>query len=128
MAKNPYLHGSCDTEKQSVAYWRSSKQESSIAKRVGGKRVLGSGSKLKKGDVYVKDIARIECKTTCKKSFSVTQEMIEKITIAGSACNELPAIVVEFLSAKGKPLNEVAVIPMWALELLISQARDADRG
>lgn len=125
MAKgfNPYLHRSADKEKQSVAYWRSFKQEEIVAKRLGAKKTRGSGSGKKKGDLYIDSVARIECKTTQRNSFSVTQDMLDKITNAAIGCDEIPAIVVEFIDGAGKRKNEVAVIPMWAFEVLIEKAK-----
>lgn len=115
---------------QSKGYWRSKKQEKTIANKLGGKVVGGSVSrpsghirhkgKTHRGDVQIKDVARIEAKTTSADSFRVTKDMIEKITSAGIGHGEVPAIVIEFLDPLGKPEQEVAVIPMWALQQLIA--------
>lgn len=71
-----------------------------------------------KGDVRVKGFARIECKTTKNRSFSVTMEMIDKIEAAALASNEVPIIVVEFNDGMGRKLKEVAVIPTYMLDRL----------
>lgn len=119
---NPFLNRIAKQEVQPKAYWRAKKQEKAIARTISG-----SGSGRKKGDVEVMNVARIECKTTQNKSFSVTREMVEKITNAGIGSGEVPAIVIEFLDQQGAPESDVAVIPLWALEMLIrNQRRDDD--
>lgn len=59
----------------------SNKQEKKVAKAIGGKQVVNSGATtFYKGDV-VTDNWLIECKTTtatCKASFSIKKEWIEK--------------------------------------------------
>lgn len=101
------------------AYRRSSKQESSLAKRGRGKLVPGSGSGAEKGDVKKYNGAfRIEAKTTSKNSFSVTKDMVKKIEAAALAHTELPAIIVEFLDQRGNPELEVAVVPVDVLDSL----------
>lgn len=124
MSDNPYMKRQKHVDKQSKAYWRAPKQEKNVATRIKGRTISGSGSGNKKGDVFVKGIARIECKTTQNKSFSITKDMLEKISNAGIGNDELPVMVIEFLDSKGLPDDEVAVMPMWALELLINKAQD----
>ena len=104
-----------------VAQERSPKQEKELAKKLGGRVPRGSGSGNEKGDVRVKGIARIEAKTTEKKSFSVTQKMLDKIEDAALPNGEVPAFVVEFIDSKGNPKRSVAVVPMWVLESLTSK-------
>jgi hypothetical protein len=124
MSNNPYLDRCDHANKQSNAYWRAPKQEKKIASTLKGTNISGSGSGRKKGDVCVKGISRIECKTTQNKSFSITRDMVDKITNAGICSGELPAITVEFIDSKGAPTSGVAVIPMWALEMLILKAKN----
>jgi Holliday junction resolvase len=109
------------------AHSRSRKQEREVARRLGGKTTLASGALSEKGDVRLKGVVRIECKTTMAKSFSVTKEMIEKIEHAALSAGELPAVVVEFITPKGKPLSSVAVVPMWALDMVAQCAKTKDR-
>lgn len=104
--------------KHTKSHERAPFQERALAKRMGGDVTRGSGNGLIKGDVRIKGIARIEAKTTKHKSFSITKEMLDKIEDAALSSNELPAIVVEFLGPDGKPDREVAVVPMWAIEIL----------
>jgi hypothetical protein len=115
---NPFLNRIAKKSVQSKGYWRAKKQEKQIARTISG-----SGSGRKKGDVEVMGIARLECKTTQNKSFSVTREMVEKITNAGIGNDEVPAIVIEFLDQRGTPESSLAVIPLWALEMLIRNQR-----
>lgn len=100
---------------------RAPKMEKEKAKRLGGALVPGSGVGQTKGDVRLKGIARIECKTTMKKSFPVTVALVEKIENAVVGLGELPAIIVEFNDGFGKPLKTVAVVPMYVLEELLSR-------
>ena len=65
--------------KSSTRYF-SNKQEKSVAKAVGGKKVANSGATpFYKGDVCTRNIL-VECKTsmTEKQSFSIKKEWIEK--------------------------------------------------
>lgn len=101
------------------AHNRSPKQEKEIASRLGGKTVKGSGCGFDKGDVRVKNVVRIEAKCTQKKSFSITQEMINKIEDAACAAGELPFMEVEFLDQNGKTLNKVAVCPTWVIDMAV---------
>jgi hypothetical protein len=73
---------------------------------------------MEKGDVRIPNVMRIEAKTTKHKSFSVTMEMIEKIEDAALPATEIPAIVIEFHDGTGRKLKEVAVVPVYALELV----------
>lgn len=97
---------------------RAPRMEQSLAKRLGGKVTAGSGNGATKGDIRIKGIARIECKCTKNKSFSVTLDMLEKIEAAGAEGAELPIIVIEFIDANGRPYKEVAVCPMYVLDSL----------
>jgi Holliday junction resolvase len=99
------------------SHTRSPRQEREIAKRVGGAVTRGSGSGNEKGDVRVYRVCRIEAKTTKNKSFSVTREMVGKIENAAMCNGELPALVIEF-NEEGRKVCEVAVVPMWCLELI----------
>lgn len=100
---------------------RAPRMEKEKAERLGGALVPGSGVGQTKGDVRIKGVARLECKTTQKKSFSITQEMIEKIENAVVGLGELPIVLVEFNDGFGKPLKTVAVLPFYALEELLSR-------
>jgi len=104
--------------KHTPSHERAPAQEAELAKRFGGKVTRGSGNGNDKGDVRVKGVLRIEAKTTKHKSFSVTQDMLDKIEEAALTSAELPALVVEF-NEEGKPLRSVAVVPLWALDALI---------
>lgn len=108
------------------SHQRSRVQEKELAKKLGGSVTLGSGNLEVKGDIRVAKVARIECKTTMNKSFSVTREMVRKIQTAAMGAGELPAIVVEFLDKKGKPVSSVAVVPTWVLDLIADFAQSAN--
>jgi hypothetical protein len=103
---------------------RSRKQEKEIATRIGGNITPASGAFAIKGDVRLKGVTRIECKTTMNKSFSVTREIVAKIEDAALSAGELPALVVEFLSPQGHVQSSVAVVPLWVLDTLADFAKD----
>lgn len=107
-----------DKERGNPSYRRSSKQEKEIAAKLGGRRTPGSGSKDEKGDVRLKGVVRIEAKTTKNRSFSVTLDMIAQIEEAALSTGEMPVIAIEFNDGRGKKVKEVAVVPMYVLDLL----------
>lgn len=104
-----------------AAHGRSAKQEAELAGRLGGKRVKGSGCGFDKGDVRVKGVALIEAKTTEKKSYALSREVVRKIEDAATSSGEIPALVIEFIDSKGKPEHRLAIMPMWALEMLVGK-------
>lgn len=115
MSRNSFIHR--DRDHGSSSHRRAPKMEKSLARRLGGETVPGSGSGNQKGDIKrCHGVFRIECKTTKNKSFSVTRDMIRKIEEAALPNREVPAIVIEFIDDTGKPQMEVAVVPMWSLE------------
>jgi len=120
---NPFFTRAKKGESQPKSYWRSKNQEKDLSKRLGGRPITGSGSGIRKGDVRVSGIARIEAKTTLNASFRVTLEMVEKISNAAINNDEMPAIIVEFLDPHGKPKCEVAIVPVAMLEGLIHVAK-----
>lgn len=108
-----------DQRHGTASHRRAPKQERDLATRTGGELVPGSGCSYQKGDVKKAwGIVRIEAKTTKRKSFSVTREMVAKVEDAALGNNEFPAIIIEFLTEQGTPEMEVAVIPMYALTAL----------
>lgn len=106
-----------DVKRGNPSYRRSKRQEKEIAERLGGRRTAASGSKDEKGDVRLRGVMRVEAKTTKNRSFSVTLDMVEQIESAALACNEIPVIAIEF-NHLGKKVKEVAVVPMYVLDLL----------
>ena len=108
---NPFMaRATTGRGKQSVGYNRASKQESSLARKIGGYKVPASGSGRIKGDVRKKGALRIECKCTQNKSFSVTRDMMDKIEAAALANDEIPAIHIEVLDETGKVVREAVVM------------------
>lgn len=105
------------------SHGRSKVQERELAKRAGGRQVRGSGCGREKGDVRVSKFVRIEAKTTQHDSFRVTREMLSKIEDAALPCGEIPILVVEM---NGEPRQECAVIPAWALDLLLSKIQNSN--
>lgn len=106
--------------RKTVSHNHAPKQEKRLALVLGGKVTKASGASYEKGDVRVKGVVRVEAKCTTKKSFPVTRDMLDKIETAAIASGEMPVMVIEFLDPKGKVEKTLAVIPMYALESLIS--------
>jgi hypothetical protein len=96
-------------------------QEKRAAAVIGGKVTRGSGSGFEKCDVRLKGVLRLECKCTAKKSFALTQSMLNTLEAATAGTEELPVIEVQYLDAKGKPKHTVYVMPKWAMETIILQ-------
>ena len=105
----------------SPSHLRAVKQEKETAKRLRGRLTPASGAKDEKGDVRVKRIARVECKTTKHKSFSVTLETVRAIEEAALSGGEVPILLVEFNDNMGKSLGEVAIIPSYLLDEFIDR-------
>lgn len=103
---------------RSPSHMRSKKQEKELSLRLKARLTPASGAKAMKGDIRKKGIVRIEAKTTKNKSFSVTLDMIRKIEEAALPYDEMPVIIVEFNDGNGHKLAEVAVVPMYALDIL----------
>lgn len=101
--------------KPSPSHIRAAKQEREAAKRLGGSVTPRSGAGDTKGDVRVKNLIRIECKTTKHKSFTVTLDMVRKIEEAAMSGGELPVLLIEF-NENGKRLAEVAIVPSYVLD------------
>lgn len=108
-------------DRPSPSHVRAKKQEKEAANRLKGYCTPASGAGVVKGDARVKGLARVECKTTKHRSFSITLPMIYKIEQAALEGSEVPVMVIEF-NEKGKKVMDVAVLPMWALESLIADA------
>lgn len=107
---------------QHASVKRSKVQEREIATRIGGQVTKASGAgAFEKGDVRLRGLVRIEAKTTQRQSFSVTSEMLGKIEMQALQAGELPVMVIE-IDNTGKK-QQVAVMPTWALDLLLAKAR-----
>lgn len=92
---------------------RSRKQEGRTAKRMGGSVQPGSGAGRAKGDVRVPWHARVECKLTRAKSFSLKLSELEKIE-KEVVPPEMPIFEIEFQGVT--PHKRYAVIPGWLLD------------
>jgi hypothetical protein len=99
----------------SPAHARSRVQERETAKRVGGTLTKGSGSGNERGDVRLRGFVRIENKTTKYRSFSVTDELIDKLERAVFGAGEIPVLQIELALGARK----VLVMPDWALDIIV---------
>ena len=110
-------HGKTDAQK------RSRKQEKATAKRTGGRTTSGSGNQPgDKGDVQVSGSARLECKTTTCKSYTLKLSELLKVEKAGNA-GENPVMEIEFQGVH--PHRRYAVIPGWLYDHYASLSGDA---
>lgn len=109
------------TSNQEKAQEGSYIQEKGITNRFKGRLVTGSGNKIDKGDIKKAEtrfgLARIEAKTTIRKSFSVTREILKKVEEAAILNNEIPVLIVEFLDTNGKPEGSLAIMDIKYLDL-----------
>lgn len=120
--RNPALERMAGKSNLTNSHRRAPKQEREVASRVGGRITPASGSRDVKGDVRVKKVIRIECKTTKNKSFSVTREMIEKLETAAVLSGEMPVLVVEFNDGKGRKEGELVICPSYVLDTFIGES------
>jgi len=104
-------HGKTDSQKRSRA------QEKHAAKRFGGGVQPGSGAGRAKGDVRAPWHARIECKLTRAKSFTLKLSDLEKIE-KEAISPEKPIFEIEFQGIT--PHKRYAVIPGWLLDHFMS--------
>ena len=105
----------------SESHRRSVQQEQETATRLGGRVTKASGSGIfEKGDVRVRGLARVECKTTKHSSFSVTDKIIDKIENQAVATGEIPVIEIDIRNGE----RGVYVMPKWALEGLLREAQE----
>lgn len=115
---NIYIRRQQRTANLTKSHKRAPKQEKEIAALTKGRLTPRSGAGDVKGDVRLKGIARIECKTTKNKSFSVTLDMVEKLEMEAALSGELPVFVIEFIDHNGKKIKDLAVCPSYVLETL----------
>ena len=93
------------------------KQEARTAKQIGGHNTIGSGNKDEKGDARLTGVMRVENKATKHKSFSVTQEILDKIEEAALGAGELPFVQIDFVDDEGKLKRSCVVCPLWVLDI-----------
>lgn len=121
--ENPFLRRAKETANLSNSHRRSKRQEKQLSLAMSAKQTPASGSRDVKGDLRIKRVTRIEAKTTDKKSFSVTREMVDKIETAAVTSGEVPAIIVEFNDGISRALKSVAIIPLYALQTLLENQK-----
>jgi len=106
-------------------------QEKTIADRLGGKRVAGSGASIySKGDVRDVDASGsdenieflLECKQTKHASLRVKWEWLTKITREANAVQKEPALVMEIQGGKMDPLcdRQWIAVPVRVFERLVN--------
>lgn len=102
--------------------------EAQSVKLHGGRAVRGSGAGREKGDVRRVGVARIECKTTKNRSFSVTRELIEKVEASISiGSSEIPFMEIRVDDQSADP-KTCYVFPSWAGPMIVEAlAAQGDR-
>jgi len=107
-------------------------QEARVARRLGGKKVAGSGSSVfSKGDVRgVEAVCEedsigflIECKKTIHASLPIKWEWLRKITREANAVQKEPALAIEIQGGYNDPMcdrNWIA-IPLRVFERLTNK-------
>lgn len=92
---------------------RSGSQENSLAKRFSGKKTPNSGAVFSENDLRTRTLD-IEAKTTGKKSFAITEKLLDSIAVK-SVGDRIPTLVIRF-EQSGK---EYAVIDLNYIEQII---------
>ena len=106
----------------SPSHARAKVQEAATAKRINGRVTPGSGSKYQKGDVRLRGVVRVECKTTKNKSFSVTTDLIDKLDAAVFGSGELPMFEIELNSGT----HSAVVLPKHAMDMIVELLESRD--
>lgn len=99
----------------SPAHARAKVQEKKTAERIGGTTTKGSGNQAEKGDVRLRGLVRIECKTTIHKSFSVTTALLDKLDAAVFGAGEIPMFEIEL----GLGTHRACVMTGDAVDLIV---------
>lgn len=104
--------------------WYSSKQETKVAKAVGGRKTVNSGAtKFQKGDVTT-DQWLIECKTctTDKKQFTIKEEWLTKNEEEGFAMGKnYQALVFDFGPSANKRYYVISERMFQTLQRLLNE-------
>jgi hypothetical protein len=99
---------------------RSIDQENHLAKKLGGERVRGSGSfGFRPGDVKIRGEFLIEGKTTKKGSYTLTIELLQKISDEANRLNLDPLFAVTFEEARGVE-RDWLLVPLSVWERILS--------
>ena len=97
---------------------KSKRQESRLAKMLGGRRQPASGAlDFAKGDVKT-DLLLLEAKRTGKKSLGVKAEWLEKITREARAEGRIPALSIELPTNHATPTDWTMVPTEFLRDLL----------
>lgn len=110
-------------------YKVSKKHEDRLGKRLGGKRIPRSGGMAwskhdpttANGDISVPDF-HIEHKRTVKKSMSVEQEWLGKVSDGARRVGKDPALVITF-EKKGQAPEDWIAIPLEVFERLLKACK-----
>ena len=108
----------------SASHIHAPKQERRLASDLGGSLTLGSGSGCIKGDVRITGVARIEAKSTQHKSYSLKRELVDRMEHAAIQSGEVPIFQIDFLTGENID-KQLVVMPMWAMEILLSNNKKA---
>lgn len=84
--------------------------------------VRGSGCGRVRGDVRLKGFVRLEAKTTKHASFSVTEDLLDKLESAVVGSGEVPMMQIELRLGARK----VLLLPDWSLDLIVEALHGTD--
>lgn len=108
---------------KTVSHNHAPKQEANMASSYGGKVVKGSGCGSEKGDVRIAGVARIECKSTKNKSFSLKLSVLDKIEEEATCAGEIPILQLDFINDQATTVKRVAIVPLHVLDTILERAR-----
>jgi hypothetical protein len=123
---NPQLERMRGKNKLGSAYKRAPKQEKETVKRLGGRAIPASGSRFRKADAELPNVARIECKATKHDSFSVTKKMMQTVEDAGLLEGQVPVIQIEFVDNDSNVEYACYVIKRKDMEHILGRLADAE--
>ena len=91
--------------------------EEEVVKKHGGRQTPGSGSKAIKGDIQkLFGQYRCECKTTSKKSYSISLAKWQELEDSATSHGESPMMNVVFYSEDGREVANLVVLPFYQFE------------
>lgn len=96
------------------------KHEKEIAKRLGGRRVAGSGAFESKGDISTDEFL-IDDKSTVGKSITVTKDMLMKINREAREAARVPVLSLSF-TKMGLAGDTWYMIPEWRFKELLKDS------
>jgi two-component SAPR family response regulator len=109
-------------QKNKAAFYNAPKHEKQKADELGGYLVSNSGRGKEKGDVFKKNLYRIDCKNTTANSYSIKKDLAKKLELESIGKNEIPIFVISFYNEVHLKYDcELAVMPLRNLKELLEK-------